>query len=264
MSKISAYIISISLIFSCLSTSVKAQDTIPVQLKVRIGAEVSGPVTYAIDKKVFSTEAYVNVDLNEIRSVFFSAGYTDYSYGQYNYSFKGKGSFLRAGLDFNLLKPDKAQSKYWIGIGLHYGLSRYSAGAPFLERTNYWGTTASEVPTGKYWGHFLEFVPGVRTEIFNHVSIGWSVSIRMLVKSGTGSDIRPLSIPGFGDGSKTITSGMNYFLVWSIPYKKINAVIKKPAPDTEEDDTNSNNTNNSSNNNNTIRGSQQQSNIMRP
>ncbi len=51
------------------------------------------------------------------------------------------------------------------------------------------------------WGHFLEASPGVRAEVLNHFSIGWSVSLRMLLYTSTGKNLRPVYFPGYGDGS---------------------------------------------------------------
>jgi hypothetical protein len=214
---------------------VRAQDTIPIPLKIKIGLEVSGPVIHYTDKNILNNEGYISVDLDEKRSVFFAAGYLNYKYSQYNYSYFNKGSFIRAGIDFNLLKPDKSQGKYWAGIGLRYGLSRFASGSDTLLKTDYWGTTISSVARKTSWGHFLEASPGVRAEIINHLSIGWSVSVRMLLYTGTGKDFRPINFPGFGNGTKTFSASMSYYIVWNIPYKKINAIMKKEVKeDTEE------------------------------
>ena len=67
--------------------------------------------------------------------------------------------------------------------------------------------------------------------------MGWSVSLRMLLYTGTGKDLKPVYFPGFGDGTKTISAGMNYYIVWNIPYKKIKAIMKKDVP-VETDETN--------------------------
>jgi hypothetical protein len=237
MSRISAYFISLLIFLLCSSTRVAAQDTIPVTLKIKVVLEVSGPAIYYSDKNILNTEAYLSVDLNEKRSAILALGYLNYKYSQYNYSYLNKGSFMKLGMDFNLLKADKSQSKNFLGIGLRYGLSRFNSETPFYDQTNYWGTTTSSLSKKAYWGHFLEIAPGVRTEVFKNFSVGWTISIRKLLYTNTGKDLKPVYFPGYGDGSKSITAGMNYFLVWNIPYKKINAVMKKEAPPEEQDDT---------------------------
>jgi hypothetical protein len=143
--------------------------------------------------------------------------------------------FVRTGLDFNLLKPDKAFGKYWAGIGLRYGLSVFNSEVPSFQQENYWGTTSSSIAQKTNWGHFIEASPGVRAEVFRNFSMGWTISLRMLIYTGTGKDLRPIYFPGFGNGGKTFSAGLNYFIVWNIPYKKINVIIKKEVPEETED-----------------------------
>jgi len=200
---------------------VNAQDTIPIPLKIKIGLEVSGPVIYYTNRNVNSQEGFVSLDIDEKRSLIVAAGYLNYKYSQFNYTFLNKGSFIRLGMDFNLLQPDKSQGKYWAGIGLRYGISRFTFEVPTYQKTDYWGTTISSISPKVNWGHFVEIAPGVRTEIFNHLSIGWSVSLRLLLYTGTGKNLRPVYFPGFGNGTKTITTGMNYFIVWNILIKRL-------------------------------------------
>lgn len=246
------YFISFLFFLGCCLTRVEAQDTIPIPLKIKIGVEASGPAIYFTNKNVLSEEAYLAVDLDEKRTAFFSAGYLNYKYSQYNYQYLNKGSFLRIGMDFNLLKADKSQGKYFAGVSLRYGISRFNTSTPLIEKLNYWGTTTTSLPNKPYWGHFLEFDPGVRTEIFRNISLGWTVSIRMLVYTGTGKDLRPINLPGFGDASKTISTAMNYFVVFNIPYKKIKAILKKDAPE-ETDDTKDTGTSSGNNNQTTTK-----------
>lgn len=226
--------------------------------------EVSGPAIYYSDKNILNTEGYISVDLNEKRSVILYAGHLNYKYSQYNYSYLNKGSFVRIGMDFNLLKPDKSVGKYWAGIGLRYGLSRFTSKTPSFEQTDYWGKTSSSIAQSTNWAHFVEASPGVRAEIFNHFSIGWSVSLRMLLYSGTSKDLKPVYFPGFGNGAKTFSTGMSYFIVWNIPYKTIKAVLKKEVKeDTEDNSDNSTNNTNNTNSTTGTSGNRQQGNTIR-
>jgi len=229
MKKTSSYFTSFFVVLVLASEPAFSQDTIDVALKIKAGIEVSGPVTWFTGKKILNIEGYTSMDLNEKRSLIFAAGYVDYNYSQYNYEYHATGLFARAGMDFNLLSPLKAQGKYWAGIGLRYGISRYTAEAPFFTQENYWGTTSSSIGKRTGWGHFVEVAPGVRAEIFRNLSIGWTVSGRLLLSSGAGRDVRPLYIPGFGNGGKRSSAGMSYFITWNIPYKRI-TVITRPEP----------------------------------
>ena len=235
MRRIYVYLFSLLLVHILCFGKIQAQDTLLIPLKIKVGLEVSGPAIYFTDKNILNVEGYISADINEKTAVSLNAGYLNYKYSQYNYEYLNKGAFIKAGIDFNLLKPDKAQGKYWAGIGLRYGLSLFNSEFPSFKKENYWGVTTSSIPKNTYWGHFIEASPGVRAEIFKNFSMGWAVSLRMLIYTGTGKDLRPIYFPGFGNGGKTVTTGLSYFMVWNIPYKKITVILKKDVPEETED-----------------------------
>ncbi len=239
MQKISAYIISILFVLNFWNPEAEAQnqppDTVIVPLKIRVGVDIAGPAIYLFDNNNLNTEGYISVDLNAKTGIFLGAGYSNYKYSQYNYEYLSNGYFLKAGVDFNILKPETSMGKYWAGIGLHYGLSAFTSEIPSFEHDSYWGTTITSIPSESNIGHYFEVTPGFRAEIFNNFSMGWSVNLRKLLFSGTGKDLRPIYLPGYGTGDETVSYGINYFLSWSIPYKKIKVQVKQEEPaETEE------------------------------
>jgi len=238
MRKIFGYFINILMLLSAGSFIVRAQteppDTVEIPLKIRIGAEVTGPVIYLTDNNNLNAEGFISADLNERWGVFLGAGYSDFRYSQYNYEYLSKGLFLKAGVDINFLRPEKAMGKYWAGIGLRYGLSSFTYEVPVFEFENYWGTITSSIPSSDYLGHYLEASPGFKAEMFRNFSMGWSVNIRRLIYTGAGKDLRPIYFPGYGSGGETISYGISYYLMWNIPYKKINVLVKKEPEETEE------------------------------
>ncbi|HKK43487.1 MAG TPA: DUF6048 family protein [Bacteroidales bacterium] len=237
-----AYIISIIFMISCFPQLSSGQDTIDFPLKIRLGIEAVGPVSYYTDRNILNTEVYLSADLNEKRSVILSGGYLDYKYSQYNYEYSNKGFFVKAGMDFNLIKPLKSQGKYWAGIGFRYGISHFTSQVPGFSVDNYWGSISGSIPAQTSWGHYLEASPGIRTEIFRSLSLGCSVNIRMLIHTGLGKDLRPIYFPGYGPGANKTSTSFSYFLIWNIPFKKIR-VIQQKAPPEESDDTEDNTTN---------------------
>lgn len=236
MRKIYAYIISLIFTITCFPLITKGQDTIDFPLKIRLGIEAIGPVTYYTDKNILSTEVYLSADLNEKRSVMLAGGYLDYKYSQYNYEYFNKGYFVKAGVDFNLLKPLKSQGKYWAGIGFRYGISRYSSQVPSFSVENYWGTINSSLPLRTSWGHYLEAAPGIRTEIFKNLSLGCTINIRMLLYTGTGKELRPIYFPGYGLGGKKTNASVSYYLIWNIPFRKIRVIQQKEAPEETDEE----------------------------
>jgi hypothetical protein len=218
MRRISAYFINLLIV--AWTFSANAQDSIIVMpMKIRIGADVYGPVSYFINKNTLSIEGYFSIDIDTQKAVVAETGYLDFRYSQYNYNYQTKGTFIRLGVDFNLIHPEKAMGKYYAGIGLRYGLSIFKSDVPFFEQSNYWGSVTGSIPPSTHVAHFIEASPGIRTEIFRNFSMGWVIRLRILIYSGTGKDNKAVSIPGYGNGVKSFNPGINYYLIWSIPYK---------------------------------------------
>jgi hypothetical protein len=217
MRKISVYIISIVLLVT--GSLVSAQDTIPVVYKIKVGADIIGPGYYIYDHNNLTIEGFISVDIDTNKAVVFETGYHDFKYTQYNYDYQSKGLFFRMGMDFNFLHPQVSKGQYYAGVGLRYGLTVYSYEVPILEYDNYWGTATSSISPSTHAAHFIEVSPGIRTELFRNFSIGFTVRLRLLIYTGTSADLKPIDIPGYGNGTKRLSPGLNYYLIWSIPYK---------------------------------------------
>ncbi len=234
MRRISAYIIRS--LFMALPALAGAQDTIMFPLKIKAALELTGPAIYFTNKDNLSSEAYVAVDLNERIAAVLSGGFLRYRYSQYNYDYRNNGIFFKAGTDFNLRNPKVGSDKYWAGIGLRYGISFFKTETPSFRETNYWGTTWSSIPPTRSAAHFVEFTPGIRSEVFRNFSIGWSLSMRLLLYNGTGKDNKPIYLPGFGNSDSRVSAGIGYFVVWNIPFKKIRYIVKPEEPEEEPED----------------------------
>jgi len=231
MKKISVFfinlIIALFLILASASNTF-CQDTVSVvyPLKVKIGYDVYSFAYYYVEKNPLNIEGFISVDRDTLMSYSLDAGYSKFSYEQYNYQYNCKGFFIRAGAEFNFISPGVSRGVYFAGFGLKYGASLYSHEVPFFESENAWGKVSQSIPASTHLAHFIEASPGIRTELFRNFSLGWALRLRILIYGGTGRDLKPVYIPGYGNGTKSFSPGINYYFVWSIPYKKI---ILKPA-----------------------------------
>lgn len=212
-----------------------AQDTVTLPLNLRAGFDLSGPVMKLAGSDLISYGGIVSADLNENISASVRLRYSSFLSSENSYDFMSKGVSVVAGADYNFLKPRMSAGKYFTGIGLGYGLSFYSQEASVIEYTNEWGTGSTSSPLTHHTGHFIEMTPGVRTELFPGVTIGWNLVLRMLISSGAGSDMKPVWMPGFGDATSRMSTGAEYYLSLTIPYKKIRVVIK-PKKELSEDE----------------------------
>jgi hypothetical protein len=208
--------------------SVGAQDSIKVPLNIRAGFDIYGPASYFTGRNNLSLEGFVSLERDSKKSFVLEVGYQIFNYSQYNYNYLSKGAFIRGGIDFNMIQPFVAAGKYFAGIGLRYGLSIYRSEVPSFKHDNYWGTGTGSIASSVHAAHFVEITPGIKTEILKNISIGWNIRLRLMVYSGTGKNLKPVSVPGYGNGVKSFSPGINYYIIFNVPYK---SVFVKPEPE---------------------------------
>jgi hypothetical protein len=222
-------------LFLLIGSRAVSQDTVTVPLHIRAGFDISGPILHLLNNDIRSYGVLASMDLNQALSLDAGLRYTSFSSVEYNYDYSSQGTSLVIGAGYNFMKPKTARGKYYAGIGLRYGLSFYSQEASGIKYTNAWGEGESSIPLSHHTGHYLEITPGVRTELFNGVTMGWNVYMRLLISAGAGKDLNPMWMPGYGDATKGMRTGAEYYISFSIPYKKIKVIIK-PKREEEEDE----------------------------
>jgi hypothetical protein len=234
MKRISGYSFSIAVAVLLFPAVVAGQDTISFPLRFGVGTALHLPLSRLAG--VYPQGAEINgfYDINERIALAADGGFSRFLHEEYNYRYENNGFYFRAGIDYNLLNPVQAAGRYFAGLSLRYGISFYNHLLPEINYRNYWGDYSTAAPGESNTGHFLEVSPGIRAEIFSNVFIGWSVNMRFLLWSSAGSDLRAVDIPGFGNGSKVVSRGINYFISFRIPYRTKQVIYIKPERDTEE------------------------------
>lgn len=208
-----------------------SQDTVTVPLHARAGFDLSGPLLGLISDELISYGVVASVDMNSSLSVIAGLRHSSFQSSQFIYDFRSRGTSIVAGVDYNFMKANVAHGKYYAGIGLRYGLSFYNEEASIIRYTNEWGSGEASMPRSGHTGHYLEITPGVRTELFPGVTIGWNLYMRLLISAGAGKDLKPVWMPGYGAATSGMTTGAEYYISFSIPYKKIKVITR---PKTEQ------------------------------
>ncbi len=229
-------------LFLLSETVAVSQDTVTVPLHVRAGFDISGPVMKLVTKDLISYGVAASADINSSIAATAGVRYSSYRSSDVLYDFMSRGLSFTAGADYNFIKANVSQGRYSAGIGLRYGLSFYREEAPMLRYTNEWGAGETSVPAESHTGHFMEITPGVRAELFRGVTIGWNLYMRLLLSAGAGKDLKPVWMPGYGPGTSGMTTGAEYYVSISIPYRKIKVYIKPKVRETEEEETEVTNT----------------------
>jgi len=162
-------------------------------------------------------------------------GTTDFTQDDDRLNFNTTGSYLKIGFDYNAY-DNWLDMENMVYVGFRYGFSTFSH-----TLNSYTIYQNSDVATGDDIGnyfddvtvqsgaefdglsaHWIEFVSGVKAELFSNLYLGFSARLNFLLtdKKPTGFD--NLYIPGFNKTNGGIFgAGFNYTLSYFIPlYKK--------------------------------------------
>jgi len=214
-----------------------SQDTVTVPLHVRAGFDLSGPIMKLVSNDLISYGVAASADVNASLAVTAGLRYSSFRSSEVIYDFRSRGLSLTAGTDYNFIKANVSKGKYYAGIGIRYGLSFYSEEAPAVNYTNDWGTGETFAPRARHTGHYLEITPGVRTSLLPGVTVGWNLYMRLLISAGAGKDLKPVWMPGYGPGTSGLSTGAEYYISFSIPYRKVKVYIKPKVRESEEEET---------------------------
>ncbi len=236
MKRISASFIS--LVLFLMVTPSEGQDTIDIPLRAGAGISLRGPAMMAAGEYPMGFELNLSYDRDERITYLADIGYSRFINERYNYHYRNSGIYIKAGADYNLLNPLQSQGRYYAGIGGRYGLALFRDEAPFIRYDNYWGSHTSVAGESYRSGHFIEITPGIRAALTDNLFIGWNVNLSLLLYTSGRRDLRPVDIPGFGNGSGAVVTGINYFISIRIPYRTETVIYKRRVREiVDEDDT---------------------------
>ncbi|MGY6647307.1 DUF6048 family protein [Wenyingzhuangia sp. IMCC45574] len=210
----------------------------PKTYGLRIGFDVIKPI-YMFSKDYFNgAEIVADYRLKTNLFVAGEAGFIERDLKEDQFNNTVKGSYLKAGINYNLFTNwlDMDNELY---LGARYGFATFSN--TLHDYTIYQngdlsntrdGTTnenffpPKQVNTSREFSglnaHWVEFVAGIKVEIFSNLYFGFMASISKLITTKTGDNFDNTYAPGMGRISKNGSgANINYTISYRIPlYKK--------------------------------------------
>ncbi len=142
-------------------------------------------------------------------------------------NFTSKGSFIKAGFDFNA-HENWLNLENMIYLGMRYGVSTFDQELNSYKVYNanpYFGQSQTIISGEKFTGltaQWVEVILGVKTRVFNSVFVGFSLRANFLVSNNKPNGFDNLYIPGFNKTyAGNFGAGFNYTVSYLLPiYKK--------------------------------------------
>ncbi len=140
------------------------------------------------------------------------------------YTYDSQGSFLRVGVDVNLLKDREANDYDAAGsillFGLRFGRAQINDQLSYELVDSLWGTTMLTQENNGLVATWAEMTAGVKVEVFKNVFLGYNLRFKFAQGFSEDPSLLPYHIPGFGRSDRAERFGFDYYIFYRIPLKR--------------------------------------------
>lgn len=209
------------------------KEIVPLYNGTYIGMDLYGIGSKLLGGDLLSSEINVAVNLKNrfLPTADIGFGTTD-SWNDTGIHYKSSAPFFRIGVDYNTMAKKKEKNSF-LYVGLRYGFSHMKydisslaikdpafggeMGNPSQEDDIWGGSVPYDHPGQKATMQWLEFVAGVRVQIYKSFYMGWAVRMKYKLSASVSEYGNPWMVPGFGKYNSN-NMGVTYSLIYKLPY----------------------------------------------
>ncbi len=140
------------------------------------------------------------------------------------YTYDSQGSFLRVGIDVNLLKDREVNDYDAAGsillFGLRFGRAQINDQLSYELVDPLWGNSALTQENNGLVATWAEMTAGVKVEVFKNVFLGYNLRFKFAQGFSDQPTLLPYYIPGFGRSDRPERFGFDYSIFYRIPLKR--------------------------------------------
>ncbi len=210
----------ISLLLLAWSSMTKAQTTTINKQGLSLGIDLSPFIIRLFDDERTGFAFNGRYSLKEKWFMAGEAGFENTKFSKREFDYETNGTFIKAGLDYNLFSVEEADNNDNVLIGLRYGYAwQEHTSDRFTIIDDYWGSYEGSLGTSNVNSHWMEIVFGLRSEVLKNFYMGWTIRLRQLFVADHTGTLEPYTIPGFGKFDNKTNLGFTYTLEYQIPIR---------------------------------------------
>ena len=209
--------------FLCGLPVLNAQDINPMgsSRSISLGVNLAGVGNKIINEGHNVISFVSRFNLRETLFLFGEAGFENMDLSLERYNYNSNGSFLRLGVEFDVLDNARGTGNDNLLVGIKYGFALQEHGASSFTISNgYWDDYIGTISPYALTSHWLELSGGPRAEVFRNFFMSWKIHLRVLAASTNSGSLKPYNIPGFGNGTSRVSPGISYTLEYVFPWNR--------------------------------------------
>lgn len=134
-------------------------------------------------------------------------------------NYYNEGSFIKIGSDVNFLHKDPKKNALF--IGLRYARSKYSDYIVYDYTNVFYGDNTKTVSNNELKSNWLELTTGLKVRLTKYIWSGYTARFKFSVNNNYANNpLAPFWIPGYGAASRESSWGLEYWLIFRVPFKK--------------------------------------------
>lgn len=186
---------------------------------LRVGMDLSRSFQHLWNKgNRYGTELSFDMELMPNFYPVVETGWEKLKINQDYLNYSSAGSYTRIGFDYNMLVAQSRQDMDIIYIGMRYGFNLANQDIKSFHISNYWGDYNSNFPRQNYNAQWVEWVLGIKGEIFKNFFLGWSVRGRLKVSQKNFDLPHVYFDPGYGQAEKGFVFDFSYSIYYNLPF----------------------------------------------
>ena len=183
-------------------------DSIPLFRGVAVSVDLVGPAEMMFgDYGQYEAAARINLKDKYFPVVELGWGKANAEDVATQLTYKTNAPYVRAGMDFNLMKNKHDIYRLLGGVRYAYTSFKYDVNSPNIVDPVWKDNVEYNAEGVKCNYHWLEFSFGVDAKIWGPVRMGWTVRYRKKLYSKAGDFGTPWYVPGFGKSGSTRLGG---------------------------------------------------------
>ncbi|MCF8335699.1 MAG: DUF6048 family protein [Bacteroidales bacterium] len=220
MKNILKYTFLLLILLTCNSQEGKTQKK---RIKgLRLGVDVSGfPVQYFVPARQnigITADFEINPGLYTVAE----AGRLETDRKEETHHYISNGYYGKIGFDYDFLKPQPNTRYDMLFGGFRFGGSSFNHQADdIIISDDYWGEYTERIPPNTIKAFWAEAVAGIKTEVFKHFFMGWSVRGQLMLYRQKDAGMQPWLIPGYGKAESNTSIFITYTLSYRIPLLRV-------------------------------------------
>jgi len=206
-----------ALLLIAIPFSAQAQKGTVMPSALRVGTDLGyiGVSLFDPEKRFFEFSA----DL-DVYKFFLTADYgtASWSFNQEDYEYDNKGSYFKAGVDYNLLARDPDLNVIYFGV--KYAMSHFNESLNYSITDPWYYDYSKLVKNSDMGASWIEANFGMKVRVWQQLYFGWAGRIKFARKiQADGSEWNTYYIPGYGYAESESRWGFNYQISYRIPFR---------------------------------------------